>query len=614
MNQLTDIRKNILSVLNGGDILFIVPPFTTNSPTIGPHILQAVARKNGYSADILYMNLLLAPIIGFDFSEKIGTSDLFQYWSMVNERLFARSAYGLPPLGKSPELCTNEAMSISGDIDHHRKMDFDEVAPLDLKKYMEVEEICRAFVDEVVQVIAALPYKIIGCTTRMGQTNCSIAVINKIKRIRPAVVTIMGGANCSGEMAEGIASLSDAVDYVFSGESELAFADFLTGYSSRKLPSERIITGPLVEDLDTLPLMDYGDYFLQINHFLGDDVPKIIYVWNEASRGCWWGQEKKCTFCSRNNDGITFRLKSPGKILAELNSLKENHPKVPVAMADNIMPFSYYKELLPILAGKKDHPSICLYYMKANLKLTDLINLKKARVVKIVPGIEALSTNLLTLLNKGTTAANNLQLLRNASSVGINLLWFMLWGIPGDNAEDYEKTRNILPLIRHLQPPTKFFRIHIERFSSYFSNPADYNIENLRPWEAYKMIYPEWTDIGKLAFEFVGEYPCESYEHPELIREIVDELANWRRVWKNSVLAMTRFADSYLIYDSRNIPGIRQDHTLDASRAKEIMDYCIYNESENQKWAVEQKLGVVVDSFYVPLVTAPPELLLELES
>jgi ribosomal peptide maturation radical SAM protein 1 len=610
MNRLKVVKKKICSVLTDGDILLIVPPFTTNSSALGPHILQAVAREKGYKTEILYANLVLASILGVEFSEKLGTSGLLQYWSMLNERLFARSAYGLPPLGKSPGSCHDEARSVSGRAGHHRQWDFDGVEPIDLKKYLEVEEICNSFVNEVVQAVVSFQYKIVGCTVRMGQTNCGIALINGIKRISPGIVTIIGGANCSGEMAEGIASLSDAIDYVFSGESELAFAEFLSRYSSRQLPSRRILPGIPVENLDTLPVTDYESYFRQVKHFLGRHDPVMTYAWSETSRGCWWGQKKKCVFCSRNNDGIKSRAKSPGRVLAELASLKTNHPNVPVAMADNIMPFSYYKELLPRLAEKKAYPPIYLYYMKANLKLADLINLKKARVAKIVPGIETLSTGMLKLLNKGVTAGENLRLLRNARSVGINLLWFMLWGVPGDKAEYYEEILAILPLIRHLQPPHKFFHVHLERFSAYCEKPGEYKIENLRPWEVYKMIYPEGADLNKLAFEYTGDYPCEAYEHPGLIREIAEQLAYWRKTWKSVNLVMLAVAGCYLVHDTRN-PAEEQNHSLDAARAREIMTYGIYNQSPGQKWALEQKLGVVVDSRYVPLVTAEPGLLTE---
>jgi ribosomal peptide maturation radical SAM protein 1 len=325
------------------------------------------------------------------------------------------------------------------------------------------------------------------------------------------------------------------------------------------------------------------------------------------------GQKKKCTFCGRNNENITFRPKSPQKVLRDLRSIKEHYPNIAVAMTDDIMPSSYPQELLPILAKSREYPSISMYYVKANLRLNDLILLKQAQVKSIIPGIEALSTGLLKLLNKGVTARQNLQFLRNARSVGMNLVWFMLWGIPGDKVASYEEILNLLPLIRHLQPPIKFLCVHLERNSAYVANPAEYNITNLRPWAVYKMIYPEWADINKLASFFVGEYPCAAYEHPELIQQLADELVYWRKAWKTSKLAIIPFADYYIVYDSRNIPGTSKQHILEASQAQEIMTYCVYKESETQKWAVEHKLGVILDSWYVPLVTAKPELLLEFE-
>ncbi len=610
-NRLCDVKEKITTVLKAKDILFIVPPFTTNSPSIGPHILQAIAREKGYHADILYLNLLLASIIGFQLSEKLGTSELFQYWSMLNERLFARSAYGLASLGKHPEHCSNEAMSVSGNLNNHRKMDYDE-NDLDINQFWKVEEICKEFVEIVVQLIASMSYKIVGFTCRMGQTNSSIAVINGIKQNRPEIITIIGGSNCQNEMAEGIASLTKNLDYVFSGESEISFADFLDSFSKKQLPNDPIIKGEILQDLDNLPLLDYSSYFRQMKHFFEDQTTDIKFIWHETSRGCWWGQRKKCNFCSRNNESLKFRSKSPNKVLEELSFIKDQYPNIDVAMTDNIMPFSYYKELLPILSEKKDFPNICLYYTKANLKLKHLIHLKTAHVKQIIPGMESLSTDLLKLINKGVTARENLLLLRNAYSVGINLFWFMLWGVPGDKAAHYREILRVLPYIRHLQPPAKFFCVHIERFSVYFDNQEFFNINNLKPWEVYKNIYPQWADIHKLAFNFVADYPSEAYEHPELIQKIVTELAIWKKTWKDSKLMMFPVATHYMIYDKRT--GANEtNHILDYSQAKDIMKYSPYTESKNQQWAVEEKLGLIVDSHYVPLVTTTPELLLQFE-
>ena len=592
-------------------MLLLVPPFTTNTPVIGPHILQAIARKNGYQADILYLTLLLASHIGIEFSEELGNSQILKYWSMLTERLFARSAYGLPPLGKSPECCLDDAISISGKAGFHRRMDFDR-QELDLDRFWELEEICTNFVDAVVEVLITFPYKIIGCTARIGQTNCSVALLNGIKQKRPNVVTIIGGANCQDDTAAGIASLSWSIDYLFPGESEKSFSLFLERYSSGQLPSERIIPGEPLEEMETQSLLNYGSYFEQRELFLGPEAAPNTFVWYETSRGCWWGQKKKCNFCGRSNETIRFRQKSPQKVQEDLRAIHSRYPGLAVAMTDNIMPYSYYKKLLPELAKQNACPPISMYYIKANTTLEDLIALKQARVGRVIPGIEALSTGLLKLLNKGVSARENLQLLRNGRAVGLDLHWFMLWGVPGDKAQFYKEILELLPLIRHLQPPTAFFCVHLERNSSYVLNPEAHNITNLRPWEVYNMIYPERADIDSLASFFIGDYPCESLDHPELIQRLADEVACWRKTWRKSNLLLTALGEYYMIYDSREA-GKTRTHTLEAEEARKIMTSGAYTASEHQDRAVEEKLGVIVDSYYLPLVTAAPGLLLEFE-
>ncbi len=141
------------------------------------------------------------------------------------------------------------------------------------------------------------------------------------------------------------------------------------------------------------------------------------------------------------------------------------------------------------------------------------------------------------------------------------------------------------------------------RFSRYLKNYS------LRPWEVFNMIYPDWADKEKLAIYYTGEYPCESYENPGIIRELANETRLWKNTWKNSTLVMKFFMGAYAIYDNRDINEKKKTHVLNYQQAKEIMTSSVYKESEYLNWAVAEKLGVVVDSWYVPLVTAPPEIL-----
>jgi hypothetical protein len=195
VNQLADVKKQILSVLNGGDILFIVPPFVTaRTPIMGPHILQSTACEQGYKADILHLNLLLASIIGIDPYESISYGQPFR---MLGERLFARIAYGLPPLGKSPELCFRPSESVFGKGERFPVDEFEykyyHTSEFDLDTFFEIEKMCNEFINEVTQIIASLHYKIVGCSSNWEQNNCSIALINGVKKNRPDVITLIGG-------------------------------------------------------------------------------------------------------------------------------------------------------------------------------------------------------------------------------------------------------------------------------------------------------------------------------------------------------------------------------------------------------------------------------------
>ena len=611
MNHINKTQAQILSTLRGGQLLLIMPPFTTNTPVIAPHILRGIAQEKGIETEILYLNMLLSSIIGVEFAEKLVNSQILRYWSMITERLFARSAYGLPPLGIAPEACLDEALSISGGEHGHRRTDA-ESQTFDLDTFRQLEETCVMFVEDAVRAIASLPYAIIGCTARIGQTNCSVALLNGLKRLRPELITLMGGANCQGEMAEGVLSLTPSLDYVFSGESEIAFGQFLDEYTTRSLPKERVLRGAPLPELDSQPLLDYAPYFEQVRQFLGADAPPQPFVWYETSRGCWWGERQKCAFCGRNNESIAFRQKSPEKVFDDLRELKLRYPDVSVAMTDNIMPFAYARDLLPRLAATQETPPIAMYYAKPNLSLRDMIAAQQAKIGRFIPGIETLSNRLLKLLNKGATVKNNLQFLRHGRAVEIDVHWFLLWGIPGDRAADYEEMFALLPLIRHFQPPIALFCVHLERNSAYLNAPERHSITRLRPWNVYRMIYPAEADIEKLASFFVGDYPGESLEQPEIIARLSDEVTRWRQSWTTAKLALIPFGEDYLIYDSR-WPGAPKSHFVQQAHLREIMTPARYAPSEWQQWAVAEKVGVVVDSWYIPLATASPKMLLQFE-
>lgn len=602
------VISKIHSVLEGGDILLIVPPFATaKNPLLGVHILAAQARDLGYKTEILYLNMLLADVIGMEDAEYVCYPPFEMMWMMLHERLFARSAFGLPPLGKNPEYCGNEAMSVAGNRAYPEVIFQSD--QFDLDRFMGIEKTCTEFVDHVIEALMPLAYKMIGCSIRMGQTNCSVALLDRIKEKRPDIVTLIGGPACKDSQALGIASLTQSIDYVFSGECDLSFPKFLVEYAEGKLPSDRIIYGEFQTDLDKLPFPDFSSFMHQVHSFLGEKESGSVIVCYESSRGCWWGEQNRCFFCSEDN---ACRQKSPEKVVKDLKKLSEDSRIAGVYMCDVAMPRSYYEDVLPALLADSKCPHI-YYQSKVNISLKDVINLKKARVSQLTFGLESFSTGLLKTMNKGTLARHNLRLLRNARSVGLLVHWLLLWGFPLDKAKDYRDTLELLPLIRHFQPPMSCIHMILSKGSPYFMRAREFQIENIRPMAVYKMIFPQWADLDNLAFWFAADYPSGSHENPGLMKALGKQIRLWQQLWETTYLTMVPLGDAYLILDNRDCTG-KEQYLVDGEKAFAVMKSGEYTGSQYQQWALEKKLGVVMDSRYMSLVTSSAELLLQFES
>jgi hypothetical protein len=268
------------------------------------------------------------------------------------------------------------------------------------------------------------------------------------------------------------------------------------------------------------------------------------------------------------------------------------------------------------------------YEQKANLSLAQVMALKQAGVFEIQPGIEALSTSLLKRMDKGVSARQNIALLRYARAAELNLSWNLLWGFPGDQRQEYEETLALLPLLRHLQPPTGFYHLSIDRFSPYFDRPADYGLRQLKPFGGYAQLLPEGVDLDQVAYCFVADYDCDSHCHPELIITIQRELKAWQAAWQAAIklsstikmptpplLRVSVEADGhYLLRDTRGLPDTEERYWLTRSQASAVLAARPFIPTAEIKWALERKVGVVLGDWYVPLATAEPLLLQEFET
>jgi ribosomal peptide maturation radical SAM protein 1 len=583
------------AVVPAGDVLLVVPPFASiDRPSYGLHLLKALAEREGFRAEVLYANILFAREIG----EELYTAICYGSTGQLNgEKVFARAAFGAryargaiprPPPRRRPDKAT-DTMEAPADLDA-RAIDW---------------------TDALAAAIARLDYPVVGCNVMFEQTTATIALCRRLKQIKPAAVLIAGGALCEGPMAQGLASLTDSIDHLFSGESERTFIEFLRARRDGARAG-RIITGEPCVDLDALPQVDYTSYFAQLQGFLPDSAilkENLIWLPYEGSRGCWWGQKHHCTFCGINGTGMAFRQKSADRVCRDLADFKKRYAAHNVLMLDNIMPHKYFQDLLPMLKERRLGFNI-FYEQKANLTFRRMRALREAGVALIQPGIEALSDNMLRLMKKGVQVRQNVAALRFARSLDVSVTWNLLYGFPGDGEADYRATTALIPLLEHLCPPTGISHLSIDRFSPYHDTPQAYGITAVRPMQAYFEVFPAHADLQNIAYHFEGDYETAARRDAKLVAAMDRAVERWQKYWDGDgalpTLAVRKLGeDAYVIADTRKCATkefylVNRRHAMATLVEQPVTDAAA-------KWAIKHLLAVKIGDTAVPLAVADRE-------
>lgn len=582
------------------DVLLIIPPFAqTTWPSLGVHLLQAKLAEVGGRAAVLYANLVFAAAIGEQAYVDLANAP--SDW-LLGDRLFGEAAFGPRPGGYLPEAA---------------RLDGDWLPPATRRLLDDADRLQRLaaeLADEVAAV--AVRYAVVGVTSSFDQTAAAVAIAARVKRAAPDVVTLIGGANCEGPMATGVASLSDAIDHVFSGESEQAFADWWQR-RARGEPSPRIVEGAPCLDMDALPTPVYDEFFAQRQALLPDSPHGPVWIAYETSRGCWWGEKQHCTFCGLNGLGMGFRHKSADRVLAELGAMVARYPTRHVEMTDNIMPHRYHRDLVPRLAEAV--PDLHVFYeQKANLTLEQVRGMHAAGILAIQPGIEALSTPLLDRMRKGIKARQNIALMRYARATGVHVRWNLLYAFPGDDLDDYRATLALVPLIVHLPPPNALVHLSIDRFSPYFNAPEAHGIRELRAIPAYAEVFPDSADLASLAYHYVGEWDTAARRDPALFQALWEAVLGWRRAWTGeqahpSLVVMPQGPGRWMLTDTRGL-GRGTTFTLNDAQADAVLVGGPRARVPAADWAIQAGFAADLDGWCVPLAITRPALLADLEA
>src|SRR4029077_2997389 len=132
---------------------------------------------------------------------------------------------------------------------------------------------------------------------------------------------------------------------------------------------------------------------------------------------------------------------------------------------DNIIDWKYFDTFLPELRDAELDLKI-FYELKANLSKAQVRLLKDSGVDYIQPGIESLSTPILRLMKKGTSALQNIRLLKWCAEFKVDPSWIVIYGFPLEPPQEYDRMSALVPSLVHLPAP-KMVPLAVYRFSPY---------------------------------------------------------------------------------------------------------------------------------------------------
>lgn len=552
------------------DVCLVVPPVTECvAPYLGVSLLKSCLAREGISCCVDYANIYFISRLGKDYV-KINTAlmDDMEGEFIFNGPAGIDNGYTVDDLERYYEKAAEERPYFI--LAKKRISKFD-------GKF--IERCCRIAAEEtentVIRILEKNP-KIVGCSNIFAQRNASLAILRRIKELRPDIVTVMGGYNCSGEKGLAIMKKYGFIDYIFSGESDDIFGPVIGSIlkgedfelpegvicSRKALPDK--LEFRTVSDMETIPTPDFDDYFEMIDSPEYADIRELFKCGRiltlETSRGCWWGERKSCTFCGACTDAKRYRARSPESVVSDLEILIGKYGDKFIEFTDFIMPKNI-SELAERIRLSRYRYKI-FGEVKSNLGDDDIKTLKECGFVKLQPGIENINDHVLELMNKGVSGIQNIAFLKHCEKYHIIAAWNYLIGTPGETPEDINEALDIIPLIEHLAPTPAAIPVEFCRGNAYCNHPERYGLE-LMPGRSINFYSPaDETYIMETAFIFDrGNGYKESADEIKLKSKLTKAVDDWLHRPDETFLYM-KTGETLEIMDTRKV-RVREFHRLD---------------------------------------------------
>ena len=329
-----------------------------------------------------------------------------------------------------------------------------------LAAYLERHGIrCKALDEEIFTITPSLlretvqglekPY-IFGVSCLTAHVGRGMQIARMIKTEFPDSIVVFGGLHPSTLPEESLGTHD--VDYVVRGEGEEVMLQLYRAIRGQGDPTKILGVSyvrdgvlynnpeaPLIPDINDIPFFPYHLF----------EHPKYDRGFITTSRGCPY----RCSYCSqRLLTGTTYRYRSAEKIVEELDVLVNKYGQKAIVFYDDnfCLKARRVHELCDLIVANRMHEKVKLSVQtRADNVLyhggEDLVrHMAESGFTHMGFGMETGVQRLANLIRKDETVDCHLETARLCQKHGMDVSFFMIYGLPTETAADREESYKVV--------------------------------------------------------------------------------------------------------------------------------------------------------------------------
>lgn len=272
-----------------------------------------------------------------------------------------------------------------------------------------------------------------------------VFISNVVRKKMPTAVIIGGGPHASTAPEECLTK--SALDIVVIGEGDRTLPEIVRGMQLQGIKGIcfkkdgayiRTEPRPLIEALNSLELPAWSLYDLKRYKSTRSLTRETLVGFMETSRGC----PHRCIYCNKSVFGSRVRLKSPERVVDEMQYLldigfKEIHPQDDAFSVD----LRRAKRICEIiLARNMKFPWVLGNGLRIDMVDEEFLKLAyRSGCYKVQFGIESASQDILDRINKRLDLSKVKDVVEMSHRIGLEVATFFIFGLPGETEESLKK-------------------------------------------------------------------------------------------------------------------------------------------------------------------------------